>query len=74
MLSVKKFIWNYVEFTVTDGQKDEVLITGQGLEVMDTGSENLIVVSAHKYFSYFEIKTISFQNQKLQIFNLKNLY
>ena len=49
-------IWNYVEFTVTDGQKDEVLITGQGQEVLDTGSENLIVVSAHKYFSYFEIK------------------
>ena len=49
-------IWNYVEFTVSDDQKDEVLITGQGQDILNTGSENLIVVSAHKYFNHFLIK------------------
>ena len=49
-------IWNYVEFTVSDDQKDEVLITGQGQDILNTGSENLIVVSAHKYFNHFQIK------------------
>jgi len=49
-------IWNYVEFTITDEKKDQVIITGQGQDVLNTGSDNLIIASAHKYFSYFDIK------------------
>ena len=45
-------IWNYVEFTITDEKKDQVIITGQGQDVLNTGSDNLIIASAHKYFSY----------------------
>ena len=37
-------------------KKDQVIITGQGQDVLNTGSDNLIIASAHKYFSYFDIK------------------
>ena len=49
-------IWNYVEFTITDEKKDQVIITGQGQDVLNTVTDKVFMGEANNNFDFFELK------------------